>query len=89
LRNEGKDVSTSRLPKTCKRKEGTQPNHIPGNIDVSTRTQQVLHLESEENSSMWACWSIPSLLLSHLDLGFQCILISHEFNPKFVEKEKE
>jgi hypothetical protein len=45
LRNEGKDVLTSRLPKTCKRKEGTQPNCIPGNINVSTRTQQVLHLE--------------------------------------------
>jgi hypothetical protein len=44
---------------------------------------------SEENSSTWACWSIPSLLLNHLDLGFQCILSSHGFNPKIVEKEKE
>jgi hypothetical protein len=43
---------------------------------------------SEENSSTWTCWSIPSLLLSHLDLGFQCILSSNEFNPKIVEKEK-
>ncbi len=44
-RNEGKDVSTSRLPKTCKRKGGTQFNCIPGNVDVSIGTQQALHFK--------------------------------------------
>jgi hypothetical protein len=89
LRNEGTDVSTSRLPKNCKRKEETWPNCIPGNIDVSTRTQQVLHLEIIRREFLNMGLLVNPFSIAQ-PLGFRFPqLSSHEFNPKIVGKEKE